>query len=82
MSKILTVLKCKQIDTILVDTLEGAETTLTGQKVTLSTRMANETAKFTIESVSYNSDHDEYTAWVVRPGKIGGHHVNVRAKRK
>lgn len=60
-------------------TLESARQ-LVGQRVEMPTRQANETAEFTVESVSQNRETGDLTAWVVRPGLAGGHHARLVAK--
>jgi hypothetical protein len=54
---------------------------LAGSRVEMPTLMANETDWYTMERVSENDMTGDIVAWMVRPGKIGGHHATIVAKR-
>lgn len=60
-------------------TLEAAQS-LVGRQFEFSTKNANETALFTVESVSKNLETGDVAAWMVRPGKIGGRHTRIVSK--
>lgn len=66
---------------ILVADLTTAKAELTGRTVWLNTQMANETAEYTIESVSCNRETGDYAAWVVQAGVVGGKHVRIVAAK-
>lgn len=58
-----------------------APESLVGRTVTLPTLNANETAEYTIQSVSRNQETGDVAAWVVRAGKDGGHHARIVTSR-
>lgn len=59
---------------------EAAPESLVGRKVEMPTLMANETAEYTIQSVSRNKETGDVAAWLIREGKDGGHHARLVTK--
>lgn len=60
-------------------TLDAAKK-MVGRTVDVPTNQANEVVAHKIEKVTYDEMTGDITAWLTRPGRIGGHHARIVAR--